>query len=107
MPAGYSAPGPGCRRGAGLPDGEALAERTAKERQPAGNRAPAARPSALPRPVTSLRAAIAAAPPNAARVHEPMLIGEVGRKTRSMLAKRHGRPRSDTSSAGLTAAPAA
>ncbi len=34
-----------------------------------------------------------------------MLIGEVTFSTRSMFRKRAGRPRSDTSSAGLTAAP--
>jgi hypothetical protein len=34
-----------------------------------------------------------------------MLSGDVGRKTRSMLANRPGTPRSATSSTGLTAAP--
>ena len=41
------------------------------------------------------------APPLAVRIHDPMLIGEVTLNIRSMLRKRSGRPRSDTSSAGL------
>ena len=36
-----------------------------------------------------------------------MLIGDVGRNTRSMLRNRDGRPRSLTSSAALAAAPTA
>ena len=36
-----------------------------------------------------------------------MFIGDVGRTTRSMLAKRSGRPRSAISSAGLASAPPA
>src|SRR5437660_570127 len=76
-----------------------------------GPRSPAAAPAARPRrgarPVTSDAAAAAAAPPNSASVHEPTLIGDGGRKTRSMFAKRSGRPRSEIRSRGLTAAPAA
>ncbi len=46
------------------------------------------------------------APPLVARIQEPTLIGEVTLKTRSMFRKRSGRPRSEISSAGLTASPA-
>jgi hypothetical protein len=42
----------------------------------------------------------------APRIHEPMLIGEVGLSTRSMWWKRSGRPRSAISSGGLAATPA-
>jgi hypothetical protein len=44
--------------------------------------------------------------PLAASTHDPTLIGEVTLKSRSMLRKRAGRPRSEMSSAGLTAIPA-
>ena len=44
--------------------------------------------------------------PLAPRIHEPTLIGDVTLKTRNMFKKRSGRPRSETSSAGLTASPA-
>jgi hypothetical protein len=44
--------------------------------------------------------------PNEARIHEPTLIGEVILKTRSMFAKRAGRPRSAIRSTGAASAPA-
>src|SRR3954453_12300741 len=49
--------------------------------------------------VSGSTAAAPAAGPYAESSHEPMLIGEVGRKARSMLANREGRPRSATSAA--------
>src|SRR5205085_3705950 len=42
-----------------------------------------------------------------ARTHEPTLMGEVGRNTRSMLRNRSGRPRSFTSSAVPATSPSA
>ena len=47
--------------------------------------------------------AAAIAPLSATSSQEPTFIGEVGLKTRSMLKKRAGLPRSEISSSGLTA----
>ncbi len=58
------------------------------------------------RRVIAASAAGAISVPFAARIHEPTLIGEVILKTRSMFRNRSGRPRSEISSAGLTATPA-
>ena len=52
-------------------------------------------------------AAIVEAPPNPASSQLPTLMGEVGRKTRSMFKNREGRPRSSIKRAALTAAPPA
>src|SRR5271156_2463848 len=46
-----------------------------------------------------------AAPPNAERIQEPMDMAERHLKTRNMLRKRSGRPRSEISSAGHRPAP--
>src|SRR5690348_9020807 len=53
-------------------------------------------------PSTSHAASAVVAAPEPARIHEPTLIGEVTLKTRNMFRKRSGRPRSLTSSTGLT-----
>ena len=69
----------------------------------------AASPTAASGPRRCLRriAATLAHPPNPASTQLPTLIGEVGRKTRSMFMKRDGRPRSSTRRAALTTAPPA
>ena len=58
-------------------------------------------PAPRSRPVTELAAAAESAPLWLTRIHEPMLIGEVGLATRSMFRNRSGRP----SSAVRNAAP--
>lgn len=68
---------------------------------------PATSPSRGSLPVTSLAAAADASPEWAASSHEPMLIGEVGLATRSMLANRSGRPSSAVRNAAPPAALAA
>ena len=42
----------------------------------------------------------------AARIHDPTFIGDVGRKTRSILIKREGRPRSYINNADPIVVPA-
>src|ERR1700760_3256405 len=59
----------------------------------------AAAPAAGSIPVTSDTAAAPATGPYPASSQEPTLIGELGLKTRSMLVKRAGRPRSWTRAA--------
>jgi hypothetical protein len=59
------------------------------------------------RPVTADSAASVTAGAYAVSSHEPTLIGEVGLKTRSMLTKRSGRPRSWTSSTAASVTPPA
>src|SRR3954469_7460294 len=56
--------------------------------------------------VQASAAATAVARPLALSSHEPTLIGEVTLKTRSMLTKRDGLPRSEIRSAGLAPTPA-
>ena len=53
-------------------------------------------------PNSSSAAAALDAPPETSSIQDPTLIGEVTLKTRNMFRKRSGRPRSETSSAGLT-----
>src|SRR5262249_60725412 len=53
-------------------------------------------------PRSSQAASAVVEAPDPTRIQEPTLIGEVTLKTRSMFRNRSGRPRSDTSSAGLT-----
>src|SRR5690348_17753810 len=53
-------------------------------------------------PRTSQATTAVSAAPLALRIHVPTLIGEVGLNTRSMFRNRSGRPRSLTSSSGLT-----
>src|SRR5690606_25506920 len=67
----------------------------------------AAVPAHGSRPVTADAADAVVSPPCAARTHEPMLIGEVGSNTRSMLKKRSGRRSSAMSSPAPTVAVAA
>ena len=52
---------------------------------------------------SAFAAAIPVAGPYAARIHEPTLIGEVTLNIRSMFRSARARPRSEISSAGLTA----
>jgi hypothetical protein len=65
----------------------------------------AAGPARSNRPSISWAAATPVRVQLPARIHDPMLIGEVTLNIRSMFRNRSGRPRSDTSRAGL--APAA
>src|SRR5438270_12604996 len=58
------------------------------------------------RPVQALTVANPVLIPATDRIHEPTLIGEVTLNIRSMFRNRAGRPRSDTSSAGLIVMPA-
>ena len=58
-------------------------------------------------PSSSSTAAVFEAPPEMKRVQLPTLIGEVTLKTRSMLRKRSGRPRSEINNAGPTTSAAA
>ena len=58
-------------------------------------------------PSSSSAAAVPDAPPETKRIQLPTLIGDVTLKTRSMLRKRSGRPRSEMSSAGETTSAAA
>lgn len=68
---------------------------------------PAAVPSPGSHPVTALAAAAEIRLECATSVHEPMLIGEVGLATRSMLRNRSGRPSSATRNPVPAAAAAA
>src|SRR4029078_9384399 len=58
--------------------------------------------TAFRRPAASSSAEVALAPPETPRIQPPTLTREVTLKTRNMFRKRSGRPRSETSSAGLT-----
>src|SRR4051812_20009573 len=62
----------------------------------------AGRAPGIARPRNELAAAGTVRTPPIARSHEPTLIGEVTLKTRSMLRKRSGLPRSEVSRSGLT-----
>jgi hypothetical protein len=75
---------------------------------PAPRREPAtcaARPARGIRPSSSRAAPRALVAPKPVRIQDPTLIGDVTLNTRSMYRNRSGRPRSETSSAGLTTAP--
>ena len=63
-------------------------------------------PARQPPEQLAVPAAAAGACRDRRATHEPTLIGEVTLKTRSMLRKRSGRPRSVISSTGLTPTPA-
>ena len=58
-------------------------------------------------PSSSSAAAVFDAPPETKRIHDPTLIGDVTLKTRSILRKRSGRPRSEINNSGETASAAA